>query len=210
MPAWTTQISVDAWATIATAIFTGILALLTWWLASSTIREGRRSTGLQLFSQMVDSYQAEPMRQLRIRLAKSLLDDIRLDEDNEGTPWEREAKEEFGLKFGKVDLTIWEFFENMGRLVRAEALDPQITWNYFSDAVMAYWEASKEVIGTERKRTKEDDLFTDFEWLADDFATRDSRGRRLKPARTLSQQRVKELLESESRLLSTTPVSISV
>ena len=132
MPAWTTQITVDAWATIATAIFTGILALLTWWLASSTIREGRRSTGLQLFSQMVDSYQAGPMRELRKRLSQVLIANIQSLENTEHPDrFVLKARFELRVDFNRVDITVWEFFENMGRLVRAQALDAQITWNYF-------------------------------------------------------------------------------
>ena len=193
MPAWMTHITVDDWASIATAVFTGILALLTGWLARSTIREGRRSTGLQLFSQMVDSYQSAAMRNLRSRLARSLEHNFSYSMQGTMPPmgW---------VPFDANDLTVWEFFENMGRLVRAKALDRQITWNYFSDAAVAYWEASSLTILTERKRSGDQDLFTDFQWLAMAFAARNSRGRRARKLRQSHSQRTREFLLSEMRL----------
>ena len=204
------QISADTWASIATAVGTAALALLTWWLARSTIREGRRSTGLQLFSQMVDSYQGGPMRELRKRLSQVLIANIQsLEYAKHPDHSALKASIALRVEFRMVDITVWEFFENMGRLVRAQALDTQIMWNYFSDAVLGYWTASSEMILNERRRTLEADLFTDFEWLADAFAAMDSEGRRVNPARTISPQRVREFLDSETRLFPTEPVSFT-
>lgn len=187
------HISLDTWASIATAVFTAAIALLTWWLARSTIHEGRRSTGLQLFSQMVDSYQAGPMRYLRMRLAGRLV----MDADAYST---RPLAVAIEGSFASIDQTVWEFFENLGRLVRARVLDPQIAWNYFSDAVLAYWAASSHTIKQERKRTREEDLYTDLEWLAGTFAALDSEGRRLDPPRELSPGRCLEFLRGEAQL----------
>jgi hypothetical protein len=195
MAACTEHISLDTWASIATAMFTAAIALLTWWLARSTIREGRRSTGLQLFSQMVDSYQAGPMRYLRMRLARQLKGNF-----DAYTTTSRPVTLRHGVAYQEVDPTVWEFFENLGRLVRAEALDIQISWNYFSDAVLAYWTASSATISAERTRTGESDLFTDFEWLAGKFAARDSEGHRREPPRELAPNRCLEFLRGEAQL----------
>ena len=193
MAVCTEHISLDTWASIATAVFTAAIALLTWWLAQATIREGRRSTGLQLFSQMVDSYQADPMRILRSRLAHTLQDNFTSSPTGAvpAADW---------VPFESFDLTIWEFFENMGRLIHDGVLDPQITWNYFSDAILAYWTASEVTILFERERAKERDLFSEFEWLAKAFAARDGDGRRMHPPRETRPQRCMEFLASEVRL----------
>ena len=193
MAAGTEHISLNTWASIATAVFTAAIALLTGWLARSTIQEGRRSTGLQLFSQMVDTYQADPMRILRSRLARTL-------QSNFTSSPTGAVPDPNWVLFESVDLTVWEFFENMGRLVRDGALDAQITWNYFSDAILAYWTASQATILSERKRTKEFDLFSEFEWLAKAFAARDGDGRLLLPPREMQPQRCLEFLASEVRL----------
>lgn len=189
----TDHISLDTWASIATAAFTAAIALLTWWLARSTIQEGRRSTGLQLFSQMVDSYQADSMRQLRIQLAQTL-------QGNFTSSPVGAVPATNSVPFESVDLTIWEFFENMGRLVHDGALDHQITWNYFSDAILAYWTASRVTILSERERADEWDLFSEFEWLANAFAARSGDGGRLHPPREMQPQRCMEFLMSEVRL----------
>ena len=167
--------------------------MLTWWLVHSTIREGRRSTGLQLFSQLVESYQGETMRRLRSRTAWTLQGNF--------TAWSTgTVLNDTPIAFGGMDLTVLEFFENLGRLVRTKALDPQITWNYFADAVQAYWRAAQPTIQAERDRVDEKDLFEDFEWLSQEFAARDANGHRLATPRTPSHHRCLEFLASEERL----------
>lgn len=104
------------------------------------------------------------------------------------------------IELDAIDLTVLEFFENLGRLVRMEALDPQITWNYFTDAVQAYWRAAQPTVQAERERVQEEDLFTDFEWLSKKFAVRDANGHRPAAPRMPSDHRCLEFLASEVRL----------
>ena len=197
MPAYLLNLSADTWATIFTAASTVALAIITWWLVRSTIREGRRSTGLQLFSQLVESYQGAAMRHLRSHLARAL-------QNNFGASPTGAVLSSNFVAFDAIDLTVLEFFENLGRLVRMEAIDMQITWNYFTDAVQAYWQAAQPTIRAERERVQEDDLFTDFEWLSNEFARRDAGGSRRLTPRPPTHQRCLEFLSSEIRLHSIT------
>ena len=194
MSACLLNLSADTWASIVTAGSTVVLAGITWWLVRSTIQEGRRSTGLQLFSQLVESYQGETMRRLRSRTALTL-------QGNFGASPAGAVLSDNFIAFEAIDLTVLEFFENLGRLVRMEALDPQITWNYFADAVQAYWRAAQPTIQAERDRVHEDDLFTDFEWLSQEFAVRNANGHRLAAPRLPSYHRCLEFLASEVRLM---------
>lgn len=193
MHTWLPNLSLDKWASLTSAVATAVLAVLTWWLVRSTIREGRRSTGLQLFSQLVESYQGANMRRLRSDLAQSLQHNF------SASPVGAVVSDRF-VAFDAIDLTVLEFFENLGRLARMEALDLQITWNYFADVVQAYWRSAKPTILAERERTHEPDLFADFEWLSDEFSSRNSSGRSGLRSATLSPQRCLELLSAEVRL----------
>lgn len=178
----------DVWGTfftLLTATGTIWLARETVSMAEATVAEARRATGFQLFHQQVEMYQSVEMRKLRQSLANALA-----------------SYQLPGLPIDPVseDSTVLDFFENLAHLIRNEAIDKNVAWNYFSDAVRCYWHACERAILPIRKTLQQPDLYEDFEWLSGEFAYLLQGGGRGKQPKFATDGEAKRFLKAESKL----------
>ncbi|HDR9483228.1 TPA: hypothetical protein QDC20_000327 [Burkholderia aenigmatica] len=173
-----------AWATIATAIASWLLAGVTMWMVRVQIGEAKRATGLQLFSQIVRDFQEPGMRSLRRAFATELLA-ARLHEPTRNP---------------LTDESVLEFFENLAYLTRDRVLDRRIVWNYFSIAVEGYWHACRDFVFALRTAELDEDLYSDLEWLATEMASITLEHARRQALQSHTPERVNEYLRSEQAL----------
>lgn len=173
-----------AWATIATAIASWVLAGVTVWMVRAQTGEAKRATGLQLFAQVARDFQDPGIRNLRRAFATELL--ISRLHDPKRKPL--------------ADESVLEFFENLAHLTRDRVLDPRIVWNYFSVAVEGYWHASKDFVFALRAAEHDDELYSDLEWLATELATITSTRAHKEAPQSPAPERVNDYLRSEQAL----------
>lgn len=160
--------AITAWAPLAAAVASAAAAII----ASQSLRhqvdranrEQREATKesarvrvarqIDLLMKFWDEFNSEAFRIARRDAAQVLRDKHYLN-----TPQRPD--------FDAVTPRVNNFFENMGFLVKTEALDAELVWEKFDAWVPMYWHLSKPIIENDRESAKSPWLSSDFEYLAD-------------------------------------------
>jgi hypothetical protein len=70
---------------------------------------------------------------------------------------------------------VLDFFEDLGLFLRRGYLDEELAWDTFGFYAVRWWAVCRGYILEERRRQSDSTLFTDFEDLAKQFLTRDTK-----------------------------------
>jgi hypothetical protein len=155
-----------AWIELAMAVFTGLLAGATFWLAFLTrklelawlkapsdqvgawFKTSAEQIGVNTWLVLQRRFDSKEMRRARKTLAAQLKN------------YSMEAHDE-------ISEMVPDFFEDAGTLYELGYLNKQLGGSSFGFYACRWWEAAKACIDHERKLHKEDEtLFEDFESLA--------------------------------------------
>jgi hypothetical protein len=164
-------------------IATGIGAIWTAMLARRQLDEQRRFLGEQneiarSQAQLTERSLAEQNERVRLNLEVDLL--LRLEDRFDGPHMlairrraARYIKDTFFSdgslrEVHTLNHDVWEvlnFYEDLGYFVTIGAVRPYTAWRSFGMGSFAYWALSKPAIAEERERTKEPNLYQDWERL---------------------------------------------
>jgi hypothetical protein len=126
------------WPTIAVAVATWALVLITLCIAGKHVR-------VELYLKLREGFDGERIVSARKALAHQLLNKAPHHEIQED---------------------VMNSFEDMGMLLRRRYLDRGMVWDTFSYYGMTWWSACEDYVAEERRRKRDPSLFTDFEDLA--------------------------------------------
>ena len=154
------------------ALITALIALGAWITQSRMSNFNTRLEVLLIKEQLYDS---EEMINIRCKAAKDIL------------------KGDFE---SNETVTLIDFFEGVGLLLRRGALDKEMVWSDFSGPVLCYWASCEEYI---KSVQKEDALlWGNFEYLSREVISYTKKRYRVKSYK-VSNGQIKEFLLSESR-----------
>jgi hypothetical protein len=126
-----------------TAGASAAVALLTLWLVTAQLKTARRQLQAEFYLKLRDRFDSAEFHRARKSTAALLLNHRLPDED-----------------------TVFDFFEDMGMLLRREYLDQQMVCDTFSWYILGWWDAGQKYVVYERARNDNDtSLFQDFEFL---------------------------------------------
>jgi hypothetical protein len=150
-------------ATVVLAVATVWLALSTWSLAQSTAKmlaETReasvRQLGVETWLRLSARFDSEEIRRSRVKLAGKLgsYDPSKHDEITE---------------------EVLDLMEDIGTLYKLGLINKHLADSAFSYHASRLWEVAKTYIYQERERSKDNELFSDFEAFAKDMRRPDEK-----------------------------------
>jgi hypothetical protein len=118
--------------------------------AKEQLEAARRVAQLQLFVQLTERWNSNPMRALRRDFAARLI----------------HSRDPSGLNVDPLaDETVMGFFELLGYLTHKDYLIRDLVWNYFSVELGGYWSAVKPHVVKARNDQADRQLYEELEWL---------------------------------------------
>jgi hypothetical protein len=135
--------AITAWATIVIAVGTLASIFFTYRGMQSQARSFAGSVSADLALKLLRDFEGDSNLELRSRVSDALLKGMRLGEAED----------------------LFDFFEQVGFLVRRGLLDHEIAYSFFFHWTNLYWVAGKQII--QQKREGAASLWTDFEYLYD-------------------------------------------
>jgi hypothetical protein len=93
--------------------------------------------------------------------------------------------------------TVLDFFETLGILVRRNAVDDELAWNYFSHWVLRYAALTKDHIEDRRKAESDETYWQDVEFLIERFTKIEKKKRNLKLPPFISPEQLDKFLAEE-------------
>jgi len=117
----------------------------------------RVNTTVDLMLRYEDRFNSPHLRKSRKCTARACLDVLK----KEGEPNQNESR--FSSHDQTIFLTILDFFESLGLLVRKARIKPDIVWSLFGDWIENYYSMFKEEIS--KMREKDSSLYENLIWL---------------------------------------------
>jgi hypothetical protein len=146
-------------------VFSGITALAAVtaaFIAGWSIREQNKRAQLtltvNLTRQLVDTYESQEMRATRQATTEFLLQAITADG--------RLLLNNIDRPEAKDLVATLNFFEDIGTLVRRDALEEHFVWNTFFPAVQLYWRAAELLVEHWRMVVNRPIIYRDLEYLS--------------------------------------------
>jgi hypothetical protein len=90
--------------------------------------------------------------------------------------------------------TVPDFFETLGILVRRNAVDDELAWNYFSHWVLRYAALTRDHIEARRKAESDETYWQEFEFLVKRLTKIEKKERRLKFPPSFSEEHLDRFL----------------
>ena len=112
----------------------------------------RLSNSAKMVNDAVARFDSETMRKRR----KDFSSKLKTDQKN--------------VDLSKAETPVLDFFEDIGLQTRRGILDPEMVWVAFSWWIIGYYDAvtrTNNLINTYRERTKNVDMYREFQWLHD-------------------------------------------
>jgi hypothetical protein len=147
------------------AVFSGIAAIaavaaafIAGWSIRAQNRRAQLTLSVDLTRQLVDTYESQEMRATRQAATEFLLPATTADGR---------------LMLNKIDrpeakdlIATLNFFEDIGTLVRRDAIEEHFVWNTFFPTVPMYWRAAELLVEHWRMVVKRPIIYKDLEYLS--------------------------------------------
>ena len=162
--------------TASAAAIAAVASLVALILTSFQLKQFRFAHGVDLIFELEDRFDAPEMMKARKRVAKALQNHISTQEMD----------------------TVLDFFETLGILVRRNAVDDELAWNYFSHWVLRYAALTKDHIEDRRKAESDETYWQDVEFLIERFTKIEKKKRNLKLPPFISPEQLDKFLAEET------------
>jgi hypothetical protein len=161
--------AIIAWASVA-AVFVAIIALI------FQTKSSRFALGIDLIFKLNDYFDNEQMIKIRKEAAAAILNKT----------------------YSGVDVLL-NFFETIGFLVKKNAIDRKVVWNFFSFFVINYYQAASNFIKDIRKDDKT--VWSNLEYLYNELVKIEKSERKCKDSDIIiSPESLENFLNSEASL----------
>jgi hypothetical protein len=170
-----------AYATWGLVLFNAVLTIGTVGFLWRQLKDAKAATELNLYLQLVATWEAQPMCAIRSRVAATLL------RHHNPTPYDIE--------------TILDHLEDVAYHVNVRNIGLNLAWHAFSYPVRCYWHELNNYVLTQRGVRMDRTLFVETEALNRTFDTEEHRRREL-PAATVfpMTDELQAFLESEASI----------
>src|SRR5262249_4692303 len=118
------------------------------------------------------------MRACRARLARALL----------------ASRRDF-TKIEEDGVEVFDYFEDIGLLLRRRVVPAEFVWSMLGDYVLMYWQVLRDYVTWVRRSTDNPTYYEDFEFLNKRIAALEKKRRRVEPVN--SEDELREFLEEE-------------
>lgn len=186
------------------AFFSGISAFAAvaaafgaWWAINAQNRRAQVTLSVNLTQQLGDKYESAAMKTTRKNAAAYILRVT--TEDGEAIQHLIDAD-----KRRDDLLEVLNLFDQLGTLVRSDAIDKHFVWNAFFPAVQMYWLGAEQVVEYWRKYTGRPLNLEDAEYLSKELTSYEQEQlarANLENNAHPFQQKVREFLHRETELL---------
>jgi len=136
----------------ATAISTVVMALATIWLAVGTVRAAQATMRADLYDRYSQRWDGPIMMKRRARLAEELC---------------KQAKNSEASIPDRASEDVYDFFEEVGLLLRKHLLDKDFVWEMFGHYATFYWKIDARQYGSQ---PSEKTLYSNYGFLVDRMA----------------------------------------